>query len=148
MNALTYTESAAGITEAQFKNLPCGWPKSPSAKTVLKSLKAMNARILAIDASTGQVAGYACGMTDGVLILYVWDVEVPPEYAGQGVELELLRRLIEVVGDIYQINANPDDRLRPIFQQLGFVAYRSDQATAMTKMRMDLQDGGSRATMS
>jgi len=98
-----------------------------------------------MEKSTGQIVGYACGMTDGILFLYVWDVEVRPEYAAQGVEKEMLRRLIEAVGDIYQINAHPDDRLRPIFEQLGFVAYRSYQATAMTRMRMDLQDGGPRA---
>jgi ribosomal protein S18 acetylase RimI-like enzyme len=37
-------------------------------------------------------------MTDGILFLYVWDVEVRPEYAAQGVEKEMLRRLIEAVG--------------------------------------------------
>jgi len=145
MNALEYTDSLDNISAAQFHGLPHDWPRPPGGRTVLKSLRAMNARMLAVDRSTGRVAGYVCGMTDGVLILYVWDVQVRPDYAGRGVEREMLRRLIEAVGDIYQINANPDDRLRPVFEELGFAAYRGGEATAMTKMRMDLQDGGPRA---
>ena len=145
MNELQYTPSLAGITAANLAGLPHGWPKPPSGETVLKSLNVMNARMLAVDKSTGQVVGYACGMTDGVLILYVWDVELRPEYSGRGIEREMLHRLFQTVGDIYQINANPDERGRPVFEGLGFVALRRDQACAMTRMRMDCQDGGPKA---
>ena len=143
MSQLTYTDSTDGIRAEQLKGLPAGWPNPPSPRTVLKSLSRMDGLVLAVEES-GQVAGYVAGLSDEVLILYVWTIEVLPAYQGE-LERELLSRLLHRYGDIYQVNAHPDQRHRALFEELGLAKYRPEQATAMTRMDMALQNGGSRA---
>ncbi len=136
-----YTYSADEVSAEQLAGLRTEWVNPPSPATTLAGLSAMNAAVLALD-EAGQVVGFACGLTDGVLMLYVWDVEVLSAWRGQGLERELLSRLVERFGQVYQVNAHPSAELRPLFEGLGFAAYRPEQALAMTRMRMDWQDGG------
>ena len=145
MSDIRYTTSLEGVRAEQLEGLHVGWPKPPSPATFLKSLRNMNAVVLAIDAEAGRVIGFVCGMTDETLILYVWDSEVLAAYRGAGIEQELLRRLLEAYGDIYQVNAHPQKDSRGLFAELGFTAYHADDALAMTKMNYDWQDGGPRA---
>ena len=143
MSRVMFIDSTDGIQADQLRGLPAGWPNPPSPETNLKSLQGRDAVVLAVE-ETGQVAGYVCGLSDDVLILYVWTVEVLPEYRGE-LEKELLLRLLDRYGGIYQVNAHPDDSHRSVFEELGLVAYRPEQAVAMTRMDMTAQDGGSRA---
>ena len=89
-----------------------------------------------------------CGLSDEVLILYIWDIQVLPDYQDQGIERELLRGLLERFDDIYQVNAHPDGRYQDLLLELGLVSYADDQAPAMTRMRLEIQDGGTRAVRS
>ena len=143
MSQITYTHSTDGIEADQLKGLPVGWPNPPSSETVLKSLQRMDAVVLAVEES-GRVAGFVAGLSDEVLILYVWTIEVRSEYQGT-LERELLQRLLDRYSDIYQVNAHPDEGYRGLFEELGLVRYRPEQAIAMTRMDMALQNGGSRA---
>jgi ribosomal protein S18 acetylase RimI-like enzyme len=141
MKTIHYTHSLDGMRPGQLAGLHEGWPRPPSPETHLESLRAMNAVVLAIDPAADQVVGFICGMTDGVLVLYVWDLEVRRGYQGRGIEEELLRRLLEKHGRLYQVNAHPSAERVALFAKAGFVPYRPDQAVAMTRMRMDQQDG-------
>ncbi len=145
MSAIRYTDSVEGITAEQLEGLRGEWVNPPSAATTLKSLQHMNAVVLAMDEATDRVIGFVCGMTDETLILYVWDSDVLPGHRGQGIEKALLGRLLGRFGDIYQVNANPHQAIRPVFEELGFVAYAPADAVAVTKMDYDLQKGGHRA---
>jgi len=124
-----YTDSLEGVTADMLAGLHVGWPKPPSPATHLKSLRNMNAVMLAIDDETGRVVGFVSGMTDETLILFIWDIEVRPEYQGKGIGSELLRRLLDTCGDLYQVNLHTDTNL----------------VVGMTRMNRDLQDGGPRA---
>ena len=147
MNKVRYTYSLEGISPSQLTRLPVGWPKPPSPQTLLKSLQNMNAVVLAIDEETNAVVGYACGMTDHVLILYIWGTELLPEYRGQGIRKQMLLRLLDRYGEIYQINIHPGQPDRRLFEELGFKAYAPEQAVAMTRMRYEWQDGGPNAAV-
>jgi len=81
----------------------------------------MNAGLLARDEETDDVVGFVCGMTDQVLILYIWDLEVMPDYKEQGVEDELLAHLLDRYSDLYQINANPDSAIQAYFKSAEFL---------------------------
>ena len=128
----------------QLADLHVGWPNPPSPETFLRSLRNMNAVVLAIDPTTDKVVGFVCGMTDKTLILYIWDHEVLPGY--KGIEEELLRRRLDQSGDIYQINTITFPDKHEIFEKQGFAAYDAAKTgLAMTRMRMDWQDGGPHA---
>ena len=139
MSNITYTYSLDGITADQVAGLRAEWVTPPSPEVNLRSLRNMNAVVLAVDEDAGQVVGFVCGMTDDMLILYVWDEEVLPAHRGTGIRGEIYRRFLDRYGEIYQINANPSADRRALFEQLGFVPYHPDDAVAMTRMRMDLQ---------
>ena len=114
---------------------------SPTPALTLASLRGMNAVVVAQDPA-GQVLGFAAGLTDGVMVLYVWDLCVRKD-APEDLKGRLLGRLLERFGQVYQVNAHPSREDRPLFEQAGFVPYAPQHACAMTIMRMDLQDGGS-----
>ena len=130
----------------QLEGLHVGWPDPPSPATFLASLCRMNAVALAVDAATKAVVGFACGMTDRTLFLYIWDHEVLPDYAGRGIEREMIRRLLERHGRVYQVNTILMPGKRALFEGLGFAAYDTGtNGVALTKMRMEWQNGGPHA---
>ena len=145
---VSYQYGTNDITAHQLRHLHVGWPNPPAPETFLESLRNMNAVVLAIDAQTDDVVGFVCGMTDGVLMLYVWDLEVLPDFHDNGIEEALLQELLGRYGDIYTVNANPHPGTQPYFEQAGFQVLRSDQCHAMTRMNMAWQDGGPRAVLS
>ena len=146
MSDILYTDSLEGISSKNLEHLHVGWCNPPSPGTHLKSLRNMNAIMLAVERTSGDVVGFISGMTDETLILFIWDIEVRPEYQRRGIGMELVRRLLEKHGDIYQVNLHTDARTRPFYERLGFVA-DPELFVGMTRMNMDLQDGGSRAVM-
>ncbi|MHC4716241.1 MAG: GNAT family N-acetyltransferase [Planctomycetota bacterium] len=144
MSGIRYTDSLEGIRPEDLEGLHRGWPKPPSPATHLKSLRNMNAVMLAVEEDTGRVIGFVCGMTDETLILYVWDAEVRPEYHEQGVREELLRRLLAARGGLYQVNAVINGWDWPFWKQLGFTR-DPNLVVGVTKMRRQWSDGGPRA---
>lgn len=145
MPTIRYLDSVQSVRPEQLEELRADWPRPPSAATALESLRNMNAVILALDEEADRIAGFVCGMTDHTLILYIWDVEVLPRYRGQHLEREMLRRLLDT-HEMYQVNTICIPEHRATFEQLGFRTYDPERhGAAMTKMRMDWQDGGPRA---
>ena len=144
MNKFTFQYGVDGLRPEQFQKLRRDWVHPPAPAVTLSSLRNMNAVVLAID-EKDEVVGFICGMTDQLLILYVWDCEVIASHRDQGVEQELLRRMLSRYGQLYQVNAHPGKDHREVFREEGFSAYSQDDALAMTRMDMMLQDGGTKA---
>jgi ribosomal protein S18 acetylase RimI-like enzyme len=141
-STIHYTTSLDGIQPQQLEGLHGAWPNPPSPETFLQSLRAMNAVVLALDSHTGQIVGFICGMTDRMLVLYIWDHEVLPEYQGRGIEDELIRRMLAEYGDLYQVNTITMPDARPLFERHGFAAYDpQSNGVALTRMRMEKQAG-------
>lgn len=145
MSPIRYERSVSGIAPSQLQRLHADWPNPPSTKTFFASLSAMNAVVLALNADSGDVVGYVCGMTDSILILYIWDLEVLPEVQNRDVESQLLHRLLEKHGEIYQVNANPHAGTQPFFEQEGFRTVDQSGSEYMTRMHMEWQNGGPNA---
>lgn len=144
---ISYHHGTDGIAAHRLRLLRSDWRLRPAPETTLASLRAMRAVVLAVDGTTpdGDVVGFVCALGDGVLVLYVWDLEVLPAYRGLRVEDELLRRLLAQHGGIYQVNAHPALPQRGIFAAQSFVPYGAEQAQAMTRMRFDQQEDRLRA---
>ena len=148
MSPIRYEHSIAAIAPRQLHGLHTGWPNPPSSETFFASLSAMNAVVFALDAESNDVVGYVCGMTDGILILYIWDLEVLPEYQNRDVESKLLQCLLEKHGNIYQVNANPHSGTQPYFEQEGFRSVDRSGSEYMTRMHLEWQNGGPNAVSS
>ncbi len=46
-------------------------------------------------------------------------VEVLPEYQGRGIGLELVRRLVHALGDLYMVDVTCDPHLQPFYEKAG-----------------------------
>ncbi len=77
-----------------------------------------NVRVAAWDGD--RLTGLARGLTDDHTTLYVCDLLVHPEFQGQGLAGELMRRLMEPFEDIYQVALMTDPETIPFYEKLGF----------------------------
>ena len=96
-----------------------GWPDPPDPATHLELLERSDHVVLAVHEGDDRVVGFVTAITDGVLSAYIPFVEVVPEYQGRGVGSELVRRLLDVIGPIYMVDATCDPELQPFYQHLG-----------------------------
>lgn len=118
---ITYLDSAEGISPNQLYGFFVGWPSSPDAETHLRLLQQSGAVVLAIEEATGQVIGFITAITDGVLSAYIPLLEVLPDWQGQGIGQELVRRMLNHLRDLYMIDLLCDEDVQPFYERLGFM---------------------------
>lgn len=117
---IEYTTSLEGVTADQLQGpFFVGWPDPPDAETHLDILRGSDHVVLAVDESREQVVGFITCITDGVLSAFIPLLEVAPPHQGRGIGSDLVRRLLDEVGDLYAVDAMVDEELRPFYQHLG-----------------------------
>jgi predicted N-acetyltransferase YhbS len=136
---ITYTESLEKITPDHLcGGFFAGWPHPPSPADHLRLLRGSSAVILACTES-GQVVGYITAISDGVSCAYLPHLEVLPEYQGQGIGSELVRRMLERLDRLYMIDLVCDESLIPFYERFGLQPMRG-----MALRHYDRQDCSSR----
>jgi GNAT superfamily N-acetyltransferase len=83
-----------------------------------------------------RVVGFVAALSDGVLCAHVSLLEVLPEYRGQGVGTELVRRVINALSDLYAIDVLCDPELQAFYERLGL-----RRAVGMMARRYEHQAG-------
>jgi len=131
-----YTSRPDNITPAQLQGFFVGWPNPPAPETHLRILQNSDEVVLALDEDTGQVVGYITAITDGVIAAYIPLLEVLPEYQGQGIGSELVRRMLDRLADFYMVDLLCDARLQPFYARFGMTP-----VTGMMLRRYDRQTG-------
>jgi len=131
-----YTSHPDNITPAQLQGFFVGWPNPPAPETHLRILQNSDEVVLALDEDTGQVVGYITAITDGVIAAYIPLLEVLPEYQGQGIGSELVRRMLDRLADFYMVDLLCDARLQPFYARFGMTP-----VTGMMLRRYDRQTG-------
>ncbi|RAW19657.1 GNAT family N-acetyltransferase [Paenibacillus taichungensis] len=117
---MTFRESLEGIGIDQLSgNFFEGWPNPPSTATFLKLLEKSYAVELAIDEETGNVVGFIQAISDGVLSAYIPLLEVLPEYQGNGIGTDLIKRMFNRLGDLYMIDLLCDNELQEFYEKQG-----------------------------
>jgi len=136
---IQYAVSAEGLTPERLRGFFEGWPDPPSPETHLRLLANSDEVVLAVDAETGAVVGFVTAVTDRVLSAYVPLLEVLPAYRGLGSGGELVRRMLDRLGDLYMVDLTCDPGLRPFYAGLGL-----RPSTGMMLRRYDRQSGAGR----
>jgi ribosomal protein S18 acetylase RimI-like enzyme len=118
---LRYTDSLENIRPEQLQGFFVGWPNPANPETHLRILQGSSKFWLALD--NEQVVGFITAISDGVLAAFIPLLEVLPEYQGQGIGLELTKRMLESLRHLYSIDLICDEELQPFYEKLGMRRY-------------------------
>jgi ribosomal protein S18 acetylase RimI-like enzyme len=116
---IVYRDNLDGLTPRQLTGFFAGWPDPPSPETHLRILQGSAHVILALNDETGAVVGFVTAISDGVLSAYIPFLEVLPDYQGQDIGQELMRRMLRRLEHLYMIDLICDPELQPYYQRLG-----------------------------
>ncbi|MGI8688442.1 MAG: GNAT family N-acetyltransferase [Thermomicrobiales bacterium] len=134
---IVYTDSLEGITaDALRGGFFVGWPNPPDAETHLRLLKGGDHVFLALDDATANVVGFVTAISDGVTCAYIPHLEVLPPYQGQGIGMELMRRMLDTLRELYMIDLLCDEEVQPFYARLGM-----RPTTGMMVRNYDRQSG-------
>ena len=114
---IKYSSDVSSISSSQINGFFVGWPTPPDEETFLRILQGSYRVIFAID--DGKVVGFINCLSDGILTAYIPLLEVLPEYQGQGIGQELVRRIKEELKDFYMVDLLCDEELIPFYERLG-----------------------------
>jgi ribosomal protein S18 acetylase RimI-like enzyme len=120
---IVYTDSLDGITPDKLTGFFVGWLNPPSAETHLRVLQGSYKFWLAVDDTTGKVIGYINAISDGVLAAFIPGLEVVPEYKGQGIGTELVKRILHSLSHLYSIDLMCDADVQPFYERVGMHRY-------------------------
>lgn len=117
---IRYTSQLDDLTVADLRGpFFVGWPDPPDAATHLAILRGSDHVVIVRTEDEGRVVGFVTAITDGVLTAYIPLLEVIEEYRGRGIGSELVRRLLDVIGPIYAVDAMCEPGLQPFYRHLG-----------------------------
>lgn len=116
---IVYETGVEGLTPADLEGFFVGWPSPPSPKRHLEILRGSEHVVLAREPRSGRIVGRVNVVGDGVLSAFVPLLEVLPEYQRRGIGTELMRRVLELVGDRYMVDLLCDDGLVPYYERFG-----------------------------
>ena len=135
---IDFTDSLDGIAAENLAGffIDWGWPNPPSPETHLRLLRNSDNVVLAVDDTTGSVAGYITAISDGVLSAYIPLLEVLRPYQDQGIGSELVRRMLDTLSHLYMIDLLCDEDVQPFYERLGM-----RRATGMFIRNYDKQSG-------
>jgi ribosomal protein S18 acetylase RimI-like enzyme len=92
-----------------------------------------------MDIDTSAVVGFITAISDHVLTAHIPLLEVLPEYRGRGIGSELVRRMLDQLGDLYAIDLICDVDVQPFYAKQGM-----RPAAAMMVRNYERQSGSSK----
>jgi GNAT superfamily N-acetyltransferase len=94
-----------------------GWPQPPAEVVFHDAMRGSYAVEFAI--VDDRVIGFVNAISDGVAAAFIPWLEVVPEYRGQGVGAELVRRVLGRLGHLYSVDLVCDPPLVAYYQRFG-----------------------------
>jgi GNAT superfamily N-acetyltransferase len=116
---IEYTTGLGGVEANHLRGFFQGWPSPPTTERHLDILRGSFRVVLAREQGEPHVVGFVNALSDGVLSAFVPLLEVLPSYRGRGIGSELMRRLIDELGDLYAVDVVCDPELRPFYERFG-----------------------------
>jgi len=116
---MIYTTLVEDITSDQLNGFFVGWPNPPSPEVHLSLLEKSSHVVLAVDDGSAQVAGFITAISDGELSAYIPFLEVLPPFQGQGIGQLLVKKMLELLSDMYMIDLMCDEELQGYYEKLG-----------------------------
>lgn len=114
---IRYTNKLDNIKKEDLRGFFQGWPSPPSEEKHLEILKNSTYIWLAIN-ENNDVVGFINSISDKCLSAYIPLLEVKPEYKNKGIGTELVKRMIESLGDYYMVDLLCDEDVIPFYKRL------------------------------
>ncbi len=118
---ITYVDSAATITAQMLRGFCQGWRKPRTPEEHLQILKNSSFIWLALDDEAGRVVGFINALSDGLQAAFISLLEVLPDYQGQGIGSELVKRMLDKLAHIPAIDLSCTPELQGFYQRLGML---------------------------
>ena len=116
---IRYTDDLASVREDMLEGFFVGWLRRPSAAQHLAVLRGSYRSVVALDDADDRMVGFVNMISDGVLTAFIPWLEVLPEYQGQGIGGELMRRILDGTDRFYSVDLVCDAALVPYYERLG-----------------------------
>ena len=114
---IVYETTLEGVREGDLVGFFDGWPTPPSPAKHLRLLHGSDFVVLAREAESGRVVGFATAIGDGVLSAFIPLLEVLPEYQRLGIGSELVRRMLDLLADTYMVDLCCDEDLVEFYER-------------------------------
>jgi len=135
---IKYTTSLESVSEDMLAGgFFVGWPNPPSPAAHIRILNGSYTVWMAIDTDKNTVAGFINAISDGVMSAYIPLLEVLPDYQGNGIGGELVRRMIESLKHLYMVDVLCDEALQAYYNKFGMA-----NATGVYLRNYDKQNCG------
>ncbi len=116
-----YAADVAGVEPRHLEGFFVGWPTPPSPERHLELLRGSSHVVLAKEGE--RVIGFVTAISDGVVSAYIPLLEVLPEHRGRGIGAELVRRLLDRLGDLYMVDLCCDEDVVGFYERLGLARW-------------------------
>jgi ribosomal protein S18 acetylase RimI-like enzyme len=118
---IQYSDSTAKLNPDMLKGFFVGWRKPHTPETHLQILQRSDFVELALETQTNRVVGFCNVLSDGIQTAFISMLEVLPEYQGQGIGSELMRRMLKRLEHIPAVDLTCDPELQSFYKRLGMV---------------------------
>lgn len=117
--SIEYSNDLAGVDAGHLQGFFEGWPNPPTSERHLDILRASFRVVIAREAPSPHLVGFVNALSDGVLSAFVPLLEVLPSHRGRGIGSELMRRMLDELGDLYAVDVVCDPELGPFYERFG-----------------------------
>jgi ribosomal protein S18 acetylase RimI-like enzyme len=132
---IKYTDILEGISSEQLTGFFEGWQCHPGVDRHLEILRASYRVWLTMDGT--KCVGFINAISDGLFSAFIPLLEVLPEYRGNGIGSELVRRMAASLDDLYSIDIVCDNTVAKFYEAQGF-----SRLVAMAKRNYNYHNTG------
>jgi ribosomal protein S18 acetylase RimI-like enzyme len=118
LERIHYTDDLSGLSARHLTGFFSGWPAHPDPETHLSILRNSKKVWLALDGD--RCVGFVNALSDDIFYAFIPLLEVLPEYRGQGIGTELVRRMLASLEGMYAVDIVCDPDVAPFYEKLGF----------------------------
>ncbi len=112
---IEYYTDLYNITESDLEGFFVGWKAPLSCKQHYQTLENSDYKILAYDTDEERVVGFINAISDEVSFAFIPMLEVLPEFKNQGIGSELLKRVLQQLEHISNIDLTCDPDLQEFY---------------------------------
>jgi ribosomal protein S18 acetylase RimI-like enzyme len=118
MKRIIYTDDLSGFSSENLLGFFSGWPLPPDPEKHLSILRNSYKVWLALD--DDRCVGFINALSDGIFYAYIPMLEVLPDYRGNGIGTELIRRMLASLEEMYAVDIVCDPDVASFYEKRGF----------------------------